>query len=447
MPLPLFGPPIPSPINRSIHPLNRDPLHRTQFASPRIHPALVLLTVLTFFVPQAHSQLPNSARTPLGVYAHISIEDALAKYPGRLPATQAQYRAYLFPIFQKLLADPAISGLAVGRHWDHIQLDDPACAVYNVCQDGPGGYDWTFVDDAFAAANLAHKSIQLLINPGVESPPWLMNKLPSCDGLFTGAHIAPLDCGKVTFNNFPEQSHADSPDPPLPLPWNPIYIAYWDDFLIHLNARYRSNPAFVSIALAGPNCGSSEIIFPTTQNGSIQLSGMPADQAWQILIYHSFPSLPGYQDSDQAFIDAWKQTIDAFESIFSGITLVLAPDGGDDLPEQPFPTPSHPDDFLYGVDCSTNKSHMSCEAKTEIISYFARAKGSNAKSTMVGGMSAQSNTATGNIGVPGIKVLTGYTPPFEPPFLGRADFDFQVTLQTQRQGCPQYPIKCKYLTP
>lgn len=452
--LPLSVPPTPTPINHSINPLSRHHLRPIRIASLTVHPALVILALLTFFVPQLRSQMrwetPNSVRTPLGVYAHIDIENALAKYNGPVPTNPAErlrvYRAYLDPIYEKLLANPAISGLIVGQHWDHIQPDDPACVFSNSCVDGPGGYDWAFIDDAFTAANAAHKSIQLLIIPGVVSPTWLMDKLPSCDGLFTTGS-APFDCGKVTFDNFPEQSHADALDPPLPLPWNFVYIAYWDDFLFHLRERYSSNPAFTSIAMAGPNCGSSEIIFPTSQNHSIQVSGMSADPAWQILIHHSFPFLPGYENSDQVFIDTWKQAIDAYEFIFSGVTLILTPDDGAALPDQPFPTPSHPDNFLYGVDCSTSKLPMSCEAKTEILSYFARAKGRNQKATMVGGMSAQSNTETGDIGVPGIKVLTGYTPPLHPQFLGGAEFDFQATLLIQRQGCARYPIDCKYLTP
>lgn len=416
---------------------------------------LIAAIALLVSAPQLHSQSQPSVRTPLGVFAHISIEDALQSYNGPTPATEAGYRAYLDQIYEGLLADPAISGITVGLHWDHIQLDDPACIFTNSCADGPGGYDWNYLDDAFAAAIAAHKSVQLIINPGVESPTWLMNKLPSCDGLFSDTGTAPFNCGKVTFQNFPEQAHADAPDPPMPLPWNPIYIAYWDDFLIHLSARYTSNPAFTYIALAGPNCASTELILPTTADGSTQISGVQSDEAWQTLIHHSFPFLPGYQNTDQVFIDAWKQTIDAYELIFHGITLVISADDGDAFPELSETVGGHPDNFLDGVDCSTSSFPVSCEAKTEILSYFAQARGSNEKSSQVGGMTAGSNIKTGNIGIPGIKVLTSYNPPRHPPFLGGAEFDFQVSFanQLQQQGCPDYskndptPSDCVNLTP
>jgi hypothetical protein len=189
-----------------------------------------------------------------------------------------------------------------------------------------------------------------------------------------------------------------------------------------------------------------------------EIAGDVEDELRRIGREHADRSVAGghdrHQDSDQVFIDAWKQAI-AYELIFSGITLVISPDDGDALPEQPYPVSVHPDNFLYGVDCSTSNDPMSCEAKTEILSYFAHAQGRNEKSSQVGGMTAGSNTMTGNIGIPGIKVLTSLTPPPHPPFLGGAEFDFQVSLpnQLQQQGCPDYsqkdpnPRDCTDLTP
>lgn len=98
---------------------------------------------------------------------------------------------------------------------------------------------------------------------------------------------------------------------------------------------------------------------------------------------------------------------------------------------------------------------MSCEAKTEILSYFVGAWGRNEKSSQVGGMRAGSDIYTGNIGVPGLKVLTSLTPRPRPPILGGADFDFQVSVPGSmlQQGCPNYsannpdPKDCKNLDP
>lgn len=411
--------------------------------------------------PPSHAQIPINARTPLGVYVHVDVPDVINLYGGPsqdqgCAQSSPDLHTYLRCFYAKLLANPAISGVIAGLHWDQIELDNPLCALNRSCTTSPGGYDWSYADDVFAEANAAHKAVELNITPGTDAPIWLLNLIPSCDGLFTGSGTAPLDCGKATFVNFPEAKRADGTPPVLPLPWNPLYLLAWDDFLINVNARYHSNPAFVSISIAGPMCASNEMILPTTANGSTQASGLPADQAWQKLIHHSFPFRPGYENSDQVFIDAGKQAIDAYEAIFSGITIVSNPDAADDFPEQPYPFVVHPDNTLYAVDCSSaTQNPMSCEAKTEILSYFVTARGRNEKSTQVGGMTAGTDTNTGDIGVAGIKVLTSLSPPPDPPIIGGAEFDLEVSSKStiQQQGCPNWspmnlnPSDCKNLTP
>lgn len=423
--------------------------------------AIACLMWLVIPALPSHAQNAVSVRSPLGVYVHIDVPDVIKLYGGPsqdkgCAQTAQSLHIYLRCFYAKLLADTAISGISAGLHWDQIQLDNPLCTLNRSCTASPDGYDWSYVDDVFAESNATRKTVQLIITPGTDSPPWLLNLIPSCDGLFAVSGTAPLNCGKATFVNFPEIKRADGNPPVLPLPWNPLYLLAWDDFLIHLNARYKSNPAFVSISIAGPMCASNEMILPTTANGSTQASGLPADQAWQTLIHHSFPFRPAYENSDQVFIDAGKQAIDAYEAIFSGITIVSNPDAANDFPEQPYPVVVHPDNTLYAIDCSTaTQNPMSCEAKTEILSYFVTVRGRNRKSSQVGGMTAGTDTNTGDIGVTGIKVLTSLSPPPVPPILGGAEFDLEVSSKStiQQQGCPDYsakdpnPTDCMYLTP
>ncbi len=423
-----------------------------------------LLGVLACFIigpPLLRAQHPFPARAPLGVYVHVNVPDVISLYGGpsqdkECARTTQDLHSYLRCYYAKLLADPAISGITAGLHWDQIQLDSPLCFFSHSCAAKPDGYDWSYVDDVFAEANATLKTVQLIVTPGTDSPPWLMNQIPSCDGLFSGGGTAPLDCGKATFVGFPEEQRADGNPPVLPLPWDPRYLFAWDDFLFHLNARYSSNPAFVSISIAGPMCASNEFILPTTANGSTQASGMPADKAWRVLIHHSFPFWPGFENSDQVFIDAGRQAIDAYKGIFSGITIISNPDAANDFPEQPYPVFVHPDNTLFAVDCSTaTQNPMSCEAKTEILSYFVTARGRNRKASQVGGMTAGTDTSTGNIGLAGVKVLTSPSSPLAPHILGGAEFDKDVSSQStiQQQGCANWspmnpnPSDCKYLTP
>lgn len=406
------------------------------FRSATLSLAFLALLFVSAGVARA-DDLPD-ARRPLGVYAKISVEDAIQGYPGAGVPPPAVLHSYLRTLYADLLLNPAISGLTVGAHWDNIQLSGTI-------------YDWSYLDDAFDAAVAGRKTIQLIITPGVDAPQWLLAGIPSCDGLFHQVTVQP-DCGTVTFEGFPEEQRADGNV--LPLSWNSVYQNAWNDFLTHLNARYGSNPAFVAIAVAGPVAASDEIILPTNVNDSAaQPSGLSVNDTWAALIQHSFPGTASYQGSDQVFIDQWKAAIDMYESVFSGVTLFIGADSGNDLPRFARNITPHPDNTLFAQDCSDSiqgaiDDLMSCEAKTEILSYFVAVKGLNAKATQVGGMTASSPASLGNIGLAGVKLLTSLSPPPSPSFLGGAEFDHPVSGSNnfQQEGCPDYPNACPGLT-
>jgi uncharacterized protein (TIGR03437 family) len=383
--------------------------------------------VLLFAIPA----FPAAPRAPLGVYAKVDIETAISGYHGPAAPGSPAFHVYMRDLFAGLLANPAMSGLTIGQRWDNIQLAPGT---------DPSSFDWSYLDDAFAMAAAANKGVKLLLTPGFDAPQWLLAQIPPCDPLFGKKAAAPADCGSITFQGFPEQQRADSNV--LPLPWNPVYQAAWDSFLTQVAARYGPNPLFVAISIGGPVGASTEMIFPTDSNDSVtQPSGLDVNKTWEALIQHSFPGNTAYVNNDQAFIDAWKQAIDAYQSIFSGITLILTPDSGDDFPQYPGKVTPHPDNVAFAEDCALSISGvknnlMSCEAKTEIISHFVASTGPNGKSTLVGGMTALSNLTIGDIGIPGVKLLTGLSPAPSPPILGGAEFDFPVSSPNlQEEGC------------
>jgi uncharacterized protein (TIGR03437 family) len=101
------------------------------------------------------------------------------------------------------------------------------------------------------------------------------------------------------------------------------------------------------------------------------------------------------------------------------------------------------------VDCANSPKTeiMSCEAKTEVLSYFVTVTGLNGKGTQVGGMTASSAVTIGNIGVQGVKVLTALSPPPSPPFIGGAEFDFPVSgPDLEGEGCPDPSGNCPGLS-
>jgi hypothetical protein len=162
--------------------------------SRKIIASIYCLGLLLSCASLSHADDWGAVRRPLGVYAHLDIETAINRYKG----PTAGLRSYLRGLYKGLLADSAVSGILVGQHWDNIQLSDPDCVFTHSCSGDSLGFDWSYLDDVFEEANWAHKTVQLSITPGVDAPPWLFAKIPSCDGLFpvTGPGSAPAACPK-----------------------------------------------------------------------------------------------------------------------------------------------------------------------------------------------------------------------------------------------------------
>ena len=170
------------------------------------------------------------------------------------------------------------------------------------------------------------------------------------------------------------------------MPWNPLYKSSWRTFLTALAARYGSNPAFVSISVAGPTASSEEMILPDNANtpAQDQFGGLLPNAMWLKLLAFHYPGRPAYQRSDQAFIDEWKAAIDMYGEIFSGVTLVATTGSGlPNLAAKGFTVPSD-----FSADCPN--PNMDCAAETTILSYFEKPTvgGANAKAAQEDGMEA-----------------------------------------------------------
>jgi hypothetical protein len=220
---------------------------------------LVLVLMASALVAQ------TTPRRPRGIYAVVNVEDNINQQQKANPSiTTTQMDAYFNTFYQGLLSNPAISGLTLQVHWDTLNPNAPTSAA---------PYFWNYLDDAFAQVAVwgngnptqAPKTIQLIVTPGFQSPQWILNQLPSCDGLFQTPVVTPSStCGTATFTGYQEGGDGSV----LPLPWNPVYKSAWQTFLTALAARYGSNPAFVSIAVDGPTAASAEMIVPNNANSN-----------------------------------------------------------------------------------------------------------------------------------------------------------------------------------
>jgi len=136
----------------------------------------------------------NGVNAPLGVFAHVDLAQAINSYvqttgcsvlPGG--ASKASVQQSLGVLYDDLLSDQAISGIALGVHWCAIQLCRPGAANCSRQADVDSqGNDWSYVDEVFSEAKSHGKSVQLAITPGFDSPEWLLGPLTSCDPRITG---------------------------------------------------------------------------------------------------------------------------------------------------------------------------------------------------------------------------------------------------------------------
>jgi uncharacterized protein (TIGR03437 family) len=370
-------------------------------------------------------------RVPRGIYAVVNVEDEIKSHSS---ATAAQLDADFNTLYQDLLSNPAVSGLTLQVHWDTLNPNAPGAA---------NSYFWNYVDDAFnqaAAWNAqnpanAPKNIQLIVTPGFQSPQWILNQIPSCDGLFqTPVVTPPSNCGTATFEGYQEGGDGTV----LPLPWNTVYKSAWQVFLTALAARYGTNPLFTSIAVDGPTAASAEMIVPNEANSNNPQTQFgtpitPSNMWIQLLAFH-YAGQAAYQKTNQAFIDEWNNAIDMFGTVFSGITLVATTGNG--LPNFTGATVTIPPAFA--ADCSVNPN-LDCAAETTILAHFVQptAGGANAKATQTSGMEA-SRVGNGNLGVPGVKQLSQSTAQMitaSTQIMGGSQFNTTFSIATLPEGC------------
>ena len=383
-------------------------------------------------------------RRPLGVYAKVVLSEVVKSN------TNADWNSYFDCLYGNLLANPAISGLALQVNWDLVNM---ASNVFN----------WRYVTNAFNQVSnwntlnpQTPKTIQFIVTAGFNSPQWVLTDIEStngsCDGMFNGLGCANCaNCGTVTFVGYDENADGNV----LPLPWNQIYKTAWSNFLFEINQQFGDNPALVSISVAGPTASSDEMILPNDMNtcpchtdarnpcGDIcpagtnaqpQPNGLMPGQMWnELLAAHYGPSST---NSNQAFVEEWENAIGLYDGIFHNLTLVVTPANGEGFPFDPA-TPTTNPLCQYSMDGS-------CTAVAGILTYFEnhRSVNGNGKASQVSGL--KSNILTlenGDANIGGVKFLSAQWQTASPwdQILGGAQFNhaFSSCLPTNCAPNPE----------
>ncbi len=222
-----------------------------------IHPALRSISCVSVLAgmllinsasPQAHAR-DDEPPVPFGLVALRNVQSS--------PLMDQEF-------IPKAVSNPFISGVAYQIGWDKIE---PA----------EGQFDWSNLDALFAAAEQSKKWVHLLIFPGFHSPAWALQ------GLKTESFAVQYGPG-----------HGDVES--LPMPWDPVYLGRWFDFLQKVADRYGKSPAFDIIAADGPTSVSAEMTLPES----------PAD----LTIWRN----DGY--TPKKYIAAYRAVFEKFATIF-----------------------------------------------------------------------------------------------------------------------------------
>ncbi|MEK7636063.1 MAG: fibronectin type III domain-containing protein [Patescibacteria group bacterium] len=137
--------------------------------------------------------------------------------------------------------NPYVDGLAIRTVWELIEPLE-------------GQYNWSFIDAAINQAQMLGKKASLSIAAGKHTPDWVYNY-----GIQTFRFIDGNPYHKNDFCN----------EIIIPVPYDPIYLAKWKNFVRAFGARYNSNPIIVKIRITGVNESTAETILPHRFGGPI----------------------------------------------------------------------------------------------------------------------------------------------------------------------------------
>lgn len=144
-----------------------------------------------------------------------------------------------------ILTDPDLKGIFAMDAWSDIEGQE-------------GVYDWTFFDSVLSQATANNKQVILGVGAGYQTPSWVYTDgAASFNFLWDLNSTQPATCSVQT----------------TPIPWDPVFLAKWQAFVLAMGAHYSSNPAVISVMLYGVNFHSIETSLPGTNGQAISGGG------------------------------------------------------------------------------------------------------------------------------------------------------------------------------
>lgn len=169
---------------------------------------------------------------------------------------------------QTALEHPSVDGVSLRLRWSSVEPED-------------GVYDWTVLDSYVDRAQAAGKSIGLYLSAGVNTPDWV------------------YDAGAVRFDFMDDQAQAS-----IPVPWDPVFLDRWTDFIGVVGERYSSRAALVQVKITGVQHKSAETGLPFSDD----------DLTNWLQVRNAAGGPDGY--TRVKVFNAWKRIVRAFSDAF-----------------------------------------------------------------------------------------------------------------------------------
>jgi hypothetical protein len=166
------------------------------------------------------------------------------------------------PTPSAIFNNPNVDGIALRYFWNAIEPSEHQ-------------FNWAPIDAELAQAAAHHKLVSLGVTTGIFTPDWVYGAGAAQFSFRWDKPWGPPPCSTVR----------------MPLPWDPIYLSKWLNFVREMGQRYGKNSALVSVKIEGINAQTEELLLPHShpgqKNASKLVNCQPGDDVseWQSVGY------------------------------------------------------------------------------------------------------------------------------------------------------------------
>jgi len=194
---------------------------------------------------------------------------------------------------KSILTNPNIDGIAIRLGWSAAEPSD-------------GVFNWSGVDALIAQVTPYDKKVSINLAAGWKAPAWLYSEGAQGFDFIWDKPWGPAYCTRVT----------------TPVPWDPVFLAKWEDLVAAFGAKYGSNPAVTHVKLTGINYETGDTLLPSNDatnpiNGG-QCKSYNDTRNWRAIGYTRIRVESAWAEIADAFNAAFPQREFAGMFVFGG---------------------------------------------------------------------------------------------------------------------------------